>query len=320
VSPFDIVAYEPGNREEYLRLLRETRGGVGLSSDEFDWWFGGNPTPPRLMAVAKENGNVLGVASHTPYRMRIGGSERLVTFSVHAGTEPAARGRGIFRELELRNEDEARAAGAVAVLAFASSSTQWIFLGPLGWQEVGRLHVWARPLRPRAVLGRRAPASTESLTRFGAETDKAYQAAAARYGNHVVRDSEYLDWRYGASPWGYRSFGLRRGGDVVGFATVREKRQRGRLISVLGDLVAPPGSFRDTRTLLRRAIAETSPESVALFALPARDRAQRRAFASLGFVPTWIKLHFVGKALADGFTLPLDPAAWHFSLGDTDFF
>ena len=56
--------------------------------------------------------------------------------------------------------------------------------------------------------------------------------------------------------------------------------------------------------------------SRALFALPAAD--QRTTYLSLGFVPTHLSLHFMGKPLAG--ELNLDPASWRFTLGDTDFF
>ena len=44
----------------------------------------------------------------------------------------------------------------------------------------------------------------------------------------------------------------------------------------------------------------------------------RRAYAALGFVPTPLALHFMGKPLAG--ELSPDPRAWRFTLGDTDFF
>ena len=329
MTAFEIVEYGPDRRADYVRLLRDTRDGGGLSAEEFDWWFDGNPTPPRLMAVAELDGGVVGVASHTPYRMRLDGRERLATASVHAGTDPVARGQGIFRALEVRNEEVGRRAGVAASLAFASKSTENLFLGPLGWSEIGRLRVWMRVLRPvaaaRRALGRspvpgkrvrRDIGGVRPIARFDESTDRAYELAAPAYGNHVVRDAAFMNWRYADSPWGHRAFRL---GDRA-FAIVREKTQRGTPIAVVADLVAPPESFRETRTLLQQAVAAAGPEAVALFALPPRDPAQRRAFAASGFVPSPTTLHFVAIALADDFELPLDPAAWHFSLGDTDFF
>jgi hypothetical protein len=310
VSSFETVAYGPERREDYLRLLRDTRGGGGLSGEEFDWWFERNPTGPKLMAVAQDDGRVLGVASHTPYRVRIGGEVRLVTASVHAGTEPEARGRGIFRGLEERNEREAAAAGAAATIAFASKATQWIFLGPLGWTEIGRLRIWARPLRPR-------PRQREvEEVEFGPETDAVYEAAAREWGSHVVRDAGFLRWRYGDSPWGYRTLGVRREGRLAGFAVLRDKLHRGKPVSILADLVVRADEPRATRALLRAAAAASARESQALFALP----QGRMRFAAAGFVPTPLSLHFVAKSLQPDIAMPSDPAAWHVTLGDTDFF
>ena len=189
--------------------------------------------------------------------------------------------------------------------------------------------MWMRVLRPAAGLRRalgRAPVpgrrrrrdvgGVRPVDRFDESTDRAYELAAPAYGNHVIRDAAFMNWRYADSPWGYRTFGI---GDRA-FAVVREKTQRGTPIALLADLVAPPGAFRETRTLLKQAVVSAGPDAVALFALPPRDSAQRRAFVASGFVPSPSTLHFVAIALADDFELPLDPGGWHFSLGDTDFF
>jgi len=66
--------------------------------------------------------------------------------------------------------------------------------------------------------------------------------------------------------------------------------------------------------LLRRA--SRASRARVLFGLPAPD--QRGAFLRAGFLPTNRTLHFMGKALAG--SLDVNPAAWRFTLGDTDFF
>src|SRR2546428_7691522 len=98
------------------------------------------------MSVAWVNGRVVGVASHSLYRMVLEGETRLAAFSVHATTDESARGQGIFPALERKHEQEAQARGAAVVLAFASKPTEPIFLGPLEWTAVAALRVWARPL------------------------------------------------------------------------------------------------------------------------------------------------------------------------------
>ena len=295
MAHFTIAPYEPAQRDEYLRLLREAWGDAALSGDEFDWWFARNPAG-SLMSVARTDGRVIGVASHSLYRMVLEGEERLATFSVHATTDDSARGQGIFPALERRHEEQAEARGAAVVLAFASKPTAPIFLGPLGWTEVGRLRIWARPLpgllRPRS--------RAEPVQRFAFDRD-----AASSWPNHVVRDADYLNWRYLDSPRGYRAFAY---GD--GYAVLGHKRHRGVPIALVADLVGEP------RPLLRACIAGAQRRTRAVFAVPAPDH--HAAYAALGFVPSPLSLHFMGRPLAG--SLNLDPRAWRFTLGDTDFF
>jgi GNAT superfamily N-acetyltransferase len=295
MTQYSIAPYEPAYRDDYLRLLRDAWGDAALSGDEFDWWFARNPAG-SLMSVARTDGGVIGVASHSLYRMVLEGEERLATFSVHATTDPTARGQGIFPALERRHEEQAEAQGAAVVLAFASKPTEPIFLGPLGWTGVGRLRIWARPLP--AVLRPRSRA--EPVDRFSFDGD-----AAASWPNHIVRDVEYLNWRYLDSPRGYRAFA--HGG---GYAVLGHKRHRGMPIALVADLVGEP------RPLLQACLAAARPGTRAVFAVPAPEH--RGAYAALGFVPSPLSLHFMGKPLAG--SLNPDPRAWRFTLGDTDFF
>ena len=289
---YELAAYGPAEREDYLRLLYQAWGEDTLTGDEFDWWFGRNPAG-SLMSVARDDGRVIGVASHSLYRMVLGGEERFASFSVHATTDPAARGRGIFVALERKHEQEAEKRGVAVVLAFASAPTAPLFLGPLGWTDIAQLRIWARPL----PVGRKRG---ERVERFEPAGD-----AAAAWPNHILRDAGYLNWRYLDSPRDYTAF--RAAG---GYAVVGHKRHRGRAVALVADLVGP------VRPLLRACIAGVRPGARVLFAVPGRGEAA--AYLSCGFVPTPRSLHFMGKSLAG--ELDPDPRAWRFTLGDTDFF
>jgi hypothetical protein len=248
------------------------------------------------MSVARDDGRVVGVAAHSLYRMVVGGEERLATFSVHATTDPVARGKGVFVGLERKHEEEAKARGAAVVLAFASAPTAPLFLGPLGWTSVGKLRVWARPL-PRLSVRRGGAALVERFA-FGGD-------AAAAWSNHIVRDAEYLNWRYLDSPRDYVAYGV-----DGGYAVLGHKRHKGHPIALVADLVGP------VRPLLRACVAGVKPGTRALFALP--GVGETAAYLSCGFVPTPMTLDFMGKPLAG--ELDGDPRAWRFTLGDTDFF
>ncbi len=283
---FELVSYGPEHRDDYLRLLRQAWGEDALSPDEFDWWFDGNPAG-SLRSVAVMDGRVVGVAGHSLYRVVLEGEEAVASASVHAVTDPSARGRGIFVELERKHEREAKEMGVACVLAFASAPTAPLFLGPLGWTPIGELRVWARPAWGKSSRDGR-PLGTD---------------AATDWPNHVIRDEAFLKWRYLDSPRGYEMIASDPGYTVVWPA----KRHKGRKISVVADHVGGSELLRDARGLARARFQ---------FALPAPE--QRRAYLAAGFLPTPQSLNFMGKALAG--RLNTDPRAWRVTLGDTDFF
>jgi GNAT superfamily N-acetyltransferase len=289
---YELASYEPAQRDDYLRLLHDAWGADALTGAEFDWWFARNPAG-SLMSVARDNGTVIGVASHSLFRMALGGEERLASFSVHATTAPAARGRGIFVALERKHEQEAEGRGVAVVLAFASAPTAPLFLGPLGWTEIARIRIWARAM----PFGGKHAAPVAEFDHAG--------DAAPDWPDHVVRDATYLNWRYLDSPRDYVAF--RRDG---GYAVLGHKRHRGRDVALVADLVG------SARPLLRACLAGVKPGTRLVLGVPARG--QEAGYLACGFVPTPRSLHFMGKALAG--TLETDPRAWRFTLGDTDFF
>lgn len=299
-APFTLEPFDASRRADYLRLLGDAWGGAAMGGELFDWWFDGNPAG-SLRSVAVRNGNVVGVAGHSLYRLSLDGREGLGQFSVHAVTAPDARGLGIFRALELRHEEQGIERGSSCVLAFASAPTRPLFLEPLGWTQIDRRRVWARPL----PVGRRGVRAT----RFRPENEAAYAAAAPRLGNHLVRSRDYLDWRYADSPRGYRIVEAPQGG----FAVVGFTRRRGLRLGLLMELVA---ESEEAGPLVRAALAEARG-TAALLAVPSPCLPRAR-LARHGFVPTPYRLDFMGKGLAE----PLDARsdAWTVSLGDTDFF
>jgi hypothetical protein len=306
-AAFELEPYDASRRDDYLGLLGEAWGtdasrGGAVGGALFDWWFDGNPAG-SMRSVAVRDGEVVGAAGHSIYRLVVDGRQRLGQFSVHAATTPSARGLGIFRSLELRHEEQGRDWGSICVLGFVSAPTRPIFLGPLGWTRIDRRRVWARPL----PLGRRG--STRPVERFEERHETVATAAAPRMRNHVLRDSRYLNWRYTESPRGYRMLDA----DLGGFAVVGFTRRRGVKIGLVMELV---GEDEEVTLLLSGALA-AARGSAALLAVPS-PVLTRALLLRRGFVPTRYRLDLMGKGLSE----PLDSRseAWTVSLGDTDFF
>ena len=296
-------------REEFLGLTREVRGNA-MSDAEFDWLFERGPLE-GIVSLAEDEGCVTGVLAMTLARAIVDGHETRVAFSVHGTTHPAARGRGVFSRLELQNEERAAEQGATIALAFAGGATSSIF-ARLGWQDLYRARIWARPLRPFRALRRRGggglpPARGSTLERFTEAHEHAWRTEQPLWGSCLARDAEYLNWRYVESPTEYR---LLASGN--GYAVLTHVVRRGISTAAVCDLVGSPS---EQRALLGRCLHDVRGGADVVIGIPAPD--QRRAFAGRGFVTTPKALRVMGKALQPGVSLP---TRWHFALGDTDFF
>ena len=175
-------------------------------------------------------------------------------------------------------------------------------------------------MSPTRRRGRSDGFEVRPIERFGAEMDELGARAAAGYGSHFSRDAEYFNWRYLDSPRDYRCFGAYRGEELGGVAVVGHTFKHGVSAGFVADLVAAPDDTPAVRALVSRAAAEVKGGADALVLLPPRSRAHRRALARAGFAPTNKKLRFIGKPLHDGVRIDARADAWHFTLGDFDFF
>jgi GNAT superfamily N-acetyltransferase len=289
------VIVESAQRDEFLALMQETYGN-SMSPEEFDWWFDRNPAAARILNEAREaDGTALGVLAMSCFRM----SQGLAAYAVHAVTTPAARGRGVFSTLELHNEQEAAAAGAGWALGFTNPMAGPILVGKLGWEDVTSLRIWVRPKRLRKAGGRLrrepgvAPFDERHATSFAA--------------HHIVRDVDYLNWRYVDSPRSY----VRIDGPG-GWAAVTHAVWHGYSSAIVCDAVG------DGKTaLLRRCVAAVDADLAVAMVNPGEERS----YLAAGFVPTPRTIRFIGKRLTDDAPpLPKERKAWRFSLGDLDFF
>lgn len=302
---------ESTDRGDFLALMREVYGEA-MSAAEFEWFFDRNPAGARILSVAEDGEGLAGALAMMPAQALVDGNEARVAFAVHAVTRAGVRERGIFSGLVLRNEQLAAAEGTALALGFPNPISGPILVEKLGWRDLDRMRLWARPLHPLRALQRLGggglPAARgPMLERFTDAQERAWRAVQPRWGNCLVRNPAYLNWRYLESPREYRAFVSEHGYAVVGHAV-----HKGVSAAVVCDLVGPPD---EQRALLRRCLREARGGADAAIALPAPG--QRAAYLSLGFVPTPESMRVIGKPLRSDAELP---AEWYFSLGDTDFF
>jgi hypothetical protein len=118
---------------------------------------------------------------------------------------------------------------------------------------------------------------------FGGWADDLWRRLRAVLGTCVVRDAEFLRWRYCASPFSYALYGLDRGSGPEGFAALGVRP--GKFADVM-ELMVAPEDRAGAVLLLARAVQDAYAQgAVALRALVSPRHPHRAAFRRLGFLP-----------------------------------
>lgn len=308
----ESVVYEPSRRAELVELMA-TVWGDPQAGEHVEWWFDECPVAPGVIRLAEVEGRLAGTLGMSYVPMLIGGERQVVAMPVRGVSLAEFRGLGIFSKLELENEEDSRRRGARLALTIPNPRSHPIFLR-LDWREIRKQRVWVRPLRLRASTARppgpgprrSGRVSVEPVERFGPATEEAWRRAAPLYGDQVVGDPAYLNWRYVDAPHDYRSFQAEDG-----YAVVRRMRERGIETGMICTVVA--ASARTTRALLARC-AEEMRGAQMLAAL--RPPVHTAAWLAAGFVPTPRTMTTLGKPLEPGERLPAHPV---YQFGDHDF-
>ena len=276
-----VVEYDASRRADVADLMGLV-WGQRPDEEALAWFYEQNPVRPASVLLAEEDGRVVATVAISFVRMSIGGGELEVGMPLRVATDPAYRGRGIFAELQARNEERVRDLGVRLLLTVPNAASTPVFVSKLGWQELPPLRVWARVKLGRGRLrGRR-------VERFGSEP-----RSRPVTGDRVLRDAAWLNWRFADSPTPYTLV------EGDGYAVTGRRGRLGVVSIVEGALLRDAGR------------AAGGP---VLIAAPPPD--ERRRYLAAGYLPTSRTLTVLGKPLEASLTVPAHP---HFELGDLDF-
>ncbi|MFB7377124.1 GNAT family N-acetyltransferase [Kitasatospora purpeofusca] len=324
-------------------------GPTGTRTAEFFAWkhlrnpFGASPG----LVAETADGRLAGVRLFLRWQWQAGGSDGRPVDAVRpvdTATHPDFQGRGIFRRLTLDLLDQV--AGDTELVFNTPNGNSLPGYRKMGWQELGRVPIAVRAVRPtafargaRAALARRPATVPTGPPNCRLPTARAWLAdptvtgaqgplaellrerAAADAADRrlaVHRTPEFLRWRYGEAPGlDYRVLTVHRGEELTGLAVGRPRRRGPLAEFTLADLVVRPGDRDSAVRLLRAAARESGCDHVATHLSPGTEAADAALRAG------YLRAPRTGMTLAartPGGATPLTLADWRFSLGDLEVF
>ncbi len=272
---------------EGLSALIETIfPGEDVSDPRFiRWMYEENPSGRALEYVTLNKGLVSGHIAALPQRYRLGGRSALGSVAVNAITHPDHRGKGVFIILTDLLNKRLASAGIEFSFGFANRNSEKACLRHLSYRELGRFPLWILPFRlPRILAARESKRSgfwritarlgqpgtrawsavlrpylqhgivVERLYEFSPEFDAFWESTRGAYGNIIVRDRAFLDWRFVRPPTRrYEILAARRDGRLLGYLVSTNSTVQGLKWAMIMDMfVADSREGRSAAAVLVR--------------------------------------------------------------------
>ncbi len=343
-----VREYQAGDEEEINRLtnliFHETR-----SLEEWHWKF----ERDSIITVAEADGKIVGhnacLVARIKYRDKVVRAAQAVDYFVHP--EFRAGGR-LQRELLAPQPASARKGRIAFAFGFANEFSypvaKWLLqyqdLFPLltlfrrlNWRQAVRSRIpqipcwmlalvgWASSTlyRLRIAAGGSGGILIRKVSAFDETIDAFWEIAKKSYGILLVRDRQFLNWRYAANPrYRYTIQVGKKDGTIVGYAVLKMEQDGdvrvGRIVDILTiDNRAAEDAL--VRGALRWFLSRRT-DYVLCCALP-EDRIFR-ALSKFGFKerpefkPLPITYSILSDEIDEGFLR--DARNWHITFGESD--
>ncbi len=272
-AEWSIRAYTEGDEEKIFDLTR-----AAFPEREFDlkhwlklqrWMYKENPAGAAKIWLAEHDGRIVGHSAAMLVAIKVG-TEVITGFqSTDTMTHPDYQGQGIYQTLAKQVYVELEREGIYVGYRFPNKFSHPIAVKKLSWFDVAMMRNmfkvlnWGNALKARtsskfllklgAIAGsilqgvfyrtERAPI-VENLVisqifSFDERINRFWNRISNQYKMMVVRDRDYLNWRYIDTPdTKYLIYIAEMAGEIYGFIVLRSRLEGGVKVSVICDLLA----------------------------------------------------------------------------------
>ena len=289
-----VRQYQPGDEEGIRQLVQVVHPARQDTVEYWEWQFKNNPAGFAEIWLAVVGERVVGQYVIIPMRLKIRGRDVLGSLSLDTITHPDYRRQGMFEVLARHTYESAGRRGLHITFGVPNELSYPGFVRKLEWFDIARIAWMRRVLDFRRLAASRirnrfvagvgggaanllfnlryrdfvpAPGSdlhVDRIESFDDRFDDLWAKASSSLTVAVVRDKEYLNWRYVDKPGReYVILAASRGRQLAGYAVLKPvKSARGH--GYIVDLFTVPSDEPAAQALVSSAMRYFRREGIAL--------------------------------------------------------
>ncbi|MCF8463603.1 MAG: GNAT family N-acetyltransferase [Flavobacteriales bacterium] len=276
--------------EQQAQLLAEIRNiltEVGAHNVDiynqtyWDWQYKNLPTGKSYVYAAWDSDRIIGYYHVPVYRCSIHGEEKLIGNIQDVAVNPNYRGIGLFRQLaEFANKD-LDASDVDLIYTFPNDKSIRTFLKYNDFKIVCAVPTYLRPVNSGGIIRSKInlfgleklagwfidasinlfssnvklkDASVEVVSVITDDVEAVFSAYSMQFPNHLIRDKEWLDWRYLKSIRGkHHLLALRENGKLTAVIVLKEDEMLGNQALLIMDFAFAEGKENSMLHLISQA-------------------------------------------------------------------
>lgn len=348
--------YTPGDEDQLFELAKAVWGWkLAIPKKKqwikgWQWMFINNPAGSSIIWLAEHNGKLVGEYPLVMADMKVG--DRLAKAGQIADTmtHPEYRRQGVAFTLGREVLSQLKEQKALLAFGFPTAEAYPLHMNS-GWIDVCAIQTMIKPLNLKNMLKgylthdkllidifsklgelllktifrARKPPVVDGLTiakvsHFDDRCNDLWDRISKDYNIIVVRDKDYLNWRYIDVPNAkYTIYVAEKNKKIYGYMVIECKYHNGLIFGRILDIIAPLDQQVIVQCLISKAIEHFERKRVdAIFSSIISNR-YRHSFLKNGFIPyPRSKSRFIAynasPAISDGFLK--NPKNWFIQLGD----
>jgi hypothetical protein len=357
---WSVRFYREGDEKELFKLWKAVYPDSKYDQEQWlrrwHWLYKGNPAGASCIALADHEGSIVGQQAAIPIVMKIGTEVATCFQSIDAMTHPAYRRQGVYQAVNKALFTEIGENNMSTGYSFPNDASHRIAVTEFPYFDVAKRIIilkvfnWRNTLKVRikntflleflAVVGnlagkifcraKRAPIvkglTISRISFFNDRVNEFWDRVSSHYPIMVVRNKDYLNWRYTAVPdINYTIYIAEKAGEINGYLVLRcrettcgeTKQVKACLIY---DILAQ--SEETALCLISQATEECKQEVVDLiYASMLANKMLFKAFRRNGYIspPTnrsWFIAYSSSQDISKEFLM--NAKNWFIQIGDSD--